>query len=83
MSRAFPFRPIGRDWVYWFYDDPKRVIHGTFFPLEDGGYAGPELLPRYVAVGESGGGDLYLLDTTADGLPVVCLSHETHAVEAE
>ena len=82
VSRAFPFCPIGRDWVYWFYDDPAEVISATRFPLEDGGYAGPALPPRYVVIGTSGGGDLYLLDTAADGLPVVCLSHETHAVEA-
>jgi hypothetical protein len=81
VSRMFPFRPIGLDRVYWFFDDPNRVIHGTRFPLEDGGYAGPALPPRYVAIGQSGGGDLYLLDTAAEGLPVVCLSHETHAVE--
>ena len=82
VSREFPFRPIGPDWVYWFYNDPNRVIHGTRFPLEDGGYAGPELLPRYVVIGESGSGDPYLLDTAADGLPVVLLSHETHAIES-
>jgi hypothetical protein len=41
LSRAFPFKPIGRDWVYWFFDDPDRVIGETRFPLEDGGYVGP------------------------------------------
>lgn len=81
VSRAFPFRPVGRDWVYWFYDDPLAVVRATRFPHEDGGYAGPPLPPRYVAVGESGAGDLYLLDLTGDGLPVVILSHETHEME--
>ena len=82
VSKAFPFRPIGPDRVYWFFDDPAEVVSATRFPLEDGGYAGPALPPRYVVVGASGGGDLYLLDTAAGGLPVALLSHETHAVEA-
>lgn len=83
VSRAFPFRPIGRDWVYWFYDDPGAVIDETLHPMEDGDYSGPALLPRYVVIGQSAAGDAYLLDLAGDGLPVACLSHETHAVEPE
>jgi hypothetical protein len=81
LSRAFPFKPIGRDWVYWFFNDPDRVIGSTLYPLQDGRYAGPDLLPRYVAIGQSAGGDPYLLDTASAESPVLCLSHETHAIE--
>ena len=83
VSRAAPFRPLGRDAVYWFYDDPDAVVGMTRSPHADAGYAGPGLPPRYVAIGDSAAGDAYLLDTLADGSPVACLSHETHAVEPE
>ncbi len=83
VSLNFPFRPIGRDRVYWFYDDPKRVIHDTLKPLADGGYNRVNWKNGYLAIGESAAGDLYVLDTTATALPVLCLSHETHAFEPE
>lgn len=38
VAASPPFRPIGNDWVYWFYDDPNRVIEGTLAPLADGDY---------------------------------------------
>ena len=84
VSRAFPFRPLGRDWVYWFADTPDAVVNNTRDPHFDGDYAGPALLPRYVAVGQSYCGDLYLLDLAAGpDWPVVNLSHETHAIGPE
>ena len=67
----------------WLFDHPESVVNSTRCPLDEGDYGGPELLPRYVAVGDSGAGDLWLLDLETDGTPVPCLSHETHAVEPE
>ncbi len=67
----------------WLFGDPESVINSTQCPLDGGDYHGPELLPRYVAIGDSGAGDLWLLDLEAEGNPVPCLSHETHAVEPE
>lgn len=81
-SIAFPFRPIGHDWVYWFYDDPERVIGATRAPLSDGEYDQTDWRGTFVVIGESGAGDLYLLDTPASS-PVYCLSHETHRIEPE
>jgi hypothetical protein len=82
VSREFPFRPLGRDAVYWFFNDPAAVIAATRTPL-GGEYPGAPLLPRYVAIGHSPAGDVYLLDLDAPGHSVVVLSHETHAVEPE
>lgn len=82
-AAAPPFQPIGRDWVYWFYDDPTRVIEGTLAPLADGDYDLAGWQPGYITIGQSGAGDLHVLNTTAAGLPVLCLSHETHAIEPE
>jgi hypothetical protein len=82
VSREFPFQPMGRDSAYWFYDDPAAVINTTRAPL-GGEYAGPDLLPRYVVIGDGPAGDAHLLDTEAAGAPVPVLSHETHAVEPE
>jgi hypothetical protein len=80
VSREFPFRPLGRDAVYWFFDDPVAVIEATQAPL-GGEYGGADLPPRYVAIGHGPAGDVYLLDLDAPGTPVLVLSHETHAVE--
>lgn len=81
VAASPPFRPIGHDWVYWFYDDPSRVIEGTLAPLADGGYDQSHWQAGYLTIGESGGGDLYVMDTTVADLPVLCLCHETHAIE--
>lgn len=83
VAVEFPFRPIGRDSVYWFYDDPARVIEGTLAPLADGEYDRAGWRDGFLTIGESAAGDLYILDTRAAGLPVLCLSHETHAIEPE
>lgn len=83
VAASPPFRPIGHDWVYWFYDDPTWVIEGTLAPLGDGGYDQSGWQAGYLTIGQSGAGDLYVMDTTADGLPVHCLCHETHAIEPE
>ena len=29
VSREFPFRPIGSDAIYWYYNHPERVIGAT------------------------------------------------------
>jgi hypothetical protein len=81
VSRAFPFRPIGRDVVYWFYNDPARVIGNTLEPLADGRYDRTGWQPGFVAIGHSPSGDPYVLDTATPGLPVLFLSHETHEIE--
>ena len=83
VAAAPPFRPIGRDWVYWFYDDPVRVIEGTLDPRADGGYDHSGWRAGYLAIGESAAGDPYLMDTAAAGLPVLCMSHESNAIEPE
>ncbi len=83
VSVEFPFRPIGRDWVYWFYDDPQAVIGETRAPLAYGDYDRHGWRDSFVVIGQSAAGDLYLLDTAAAGSTVFCLSHETHAIEVE
>jgi len=83
VSLTFPFRPIGRDWVYWFYDDPDRVIDGTIAPMADGDYDLAGWRGSYLTIGESGAGDLYVMDTADAVLPVHCLSHESHQIEPE
>ncbi|MCO6454378.1 MAG: SMI1/KNR4 family protein [Pirellulaceae bacterium] len=83
VAAAPPFRPIGRDWVYWFYDDPGMIIEGTLAPLPDGGYNRDGWRADYLCIGESAAGDSYVLDTVTPGLPVLCRSHETHRVEPE
>lgn len=83
VSRVFPFRPSRNDWVYWFYDEPDRVINETLSPLEDGEYDRADWKPGFVVIGQSACGDLYVLDTTQDGAPVFCLSHEDHSLVKE
>jgi hypothetical protein len=36
VSLAFPFRPVGNDWVYWLYNAPDAIIGGSRAPLADG-----------------------------------------------
>ena len=81
VATASLFRPIGRDCVYWFHDDPAAVISDTLAPLADGDYDRRGWRDGWLAIGHSAAGDLYVLDTRSGGLPVYCLSHETHAVE--
>ena len=83
VAREFPFRPIGIDGIYWFYQDQRRVIEETIAPLADGGYNLEGWQQGYVTIGRGPEGDLYVLDTQTEGLPVLCLSHETHAIEPE
>lgn len=82
LMLAFPFRPLGRDSVYWLYDDPDDVIRATREPLH-GYYEGAALLPTHVAIGETAMGDQYLLNLARTPWPVLCLSHETHEVEED
>lgn len=83
VAEASPFRPIGRDWVYWFYDDPTEVIESTLAPLPDGGYDKSGWQVGYLTIGQSAVGDLFVMDTRTTGLPIYCLSHETHTIELE
>ncbi len=81
VASEFPFRPIGRDCLYWFYNDPASVIGETLATVSEAGYERAGWQDGYLAIGNSAAGDTYVLDTRADGLPVHCLSHETNAVE--
>lgn len=81
VAEACPFRPIGRDAVYWFYDDPAWVIGETLAPLADGGYDRAGWRDGYLTIGASPAGDPYVLDTAAPGRPVLLLCHETHRFE--
>lgn len=85
LAGRFPFRPVNPDWVYWFYDDPNRVIENTIAPLEDGGYdprsPSSGWKPGFLTIGEGPAGDAYVMDTRAAGLPMHLLSHETLAFE--
>jgi len=83
VALEFPFHPIGRDSVYWFFNDPKSVIHGTLNPLCDGGYDRAGWRDGLLTIGEGAAGDLHLLDTKSEDFPVYCLSHETHTIEPE
>lgn len=80
MSQAFPFAPLGNDWVYWFLDDPARVIAETKAPLVDGDYSMSNWQPSYLAIGYSACGDVYFLDAARADSPVFCLSHEDHSI---
>lgn len=83
VAVASPFRPIGSDCVYWFFDDPNQVIEETLAPLSDGDYDKRGWQMGYLTIGNDGGGDLYVMDTSAPGLPVHCLSHESHQIEPD
>ncbi|MDX2038716.1 MAG: hypothetical protein SFX72_18870 [Isosphaeraceae bacterium] len=76
-ASATPFRPIGRDCVYWFFDDPASVVSETLAPLSDGGFDPGGLPPGLLAVGRSAVGDLYLLDTRDEALQVFTLTHDS------
>lgn len=83
VAASPPFRPLRGDSVYWFFAEPDRVIGGTLAPLADGDYDMAGWQNTYLTIGESGAGDLYVMDTAAAGLPVHCLSHESHEIEPE
>lgn len=83
LSLQFPFRAVGNDWVYWMYDDAERVIAGTQFPLEDGGYKQANWKSTFVVIGQSASGDPYLLDVALPDSPVYYLSHEDHSLGEE
>jgi hypothetical protein len=83
VATKSPFRPIGRDAIYWFFDDPQTVISETLAPLSDGEYDQTQWQNGFLAIGQSAAGDLYLLDTRSCDLPVLSLSHETHLLATE
>ncbi len=76
-----PFRAPRDDRIYWFIDGPAGVIEATLTPLADSQGEVTGWRPGYLGFGYGPGGDVYVLDTAAEGLPVHCLSHETLAVE--
>lgn len=80
LSLAFPFEPVGNDWIYWFYDAPERVIYATRYPHEDGHYDGSNWKSTYLVIGQSAAGDLYFLDIAREDSPVYCLSHEDYSI---
>lgn len=82
-SISFPFEPIGNDSVYWFFDDPESVIDSTRSPLDGSEYDRRNWKASFVAIGTSPSGDLYVLETATEALPVLCLSHETHEFDVE
>ncbi len=65
------------------FDDPDAVIDHTQAPMSEGNYDGTNWRPSYVAIGDSGAGDLYVLDTARIPAPVLVLSHEDHAITEE
>lgn len=83
VAAAPPFRPVRGDLVYWFFNDPNKVIEATIAPLADGDYDMTGWQYSYLTIGESGAGDLYVMDTAVADLPVHCLSHESHRIELE
>lgn len=75
--------PGGFDVTPWLFADPDDVNGNTQVPLSEGYFDKANWLPYYVAIGDSGAGDLYLLDTAQDPAPVLWLSHEDHAITPE
>lgn len=65
------------------FTDPDDVIGYTQAPLSEGHYDGANWRPSYVAIGDSGAGDLYVLDTAREPAPILWLSHEDHAITEE
>lgn len=83
VAAAPPFRPVRGDLVYWFFNDPNKVIEATIAPLADSDYDMSGWQYSYLTIGESGAGDLYVMDTAVADLPVHCLSHDSHRIEPE
>src|SRR5262245_21638744 len=82
VMKAFPFRAVGNDWVYWMYEDPERVIDATRRPL-GGCYEGKEWRLSCLVFGQGADGDPYLLDLDRTPSPVYCLSHETQLISSD
>ena len=80
LSLEFPFEPVGNDWVYWFYDEPERVINATRYPHEDSHYDHSNWKSSYLVIGQSAAGDLYFIDTILDNSPIYCLGHEDYTI---
>jgi hypothetical protein len=83
LATQYPFKPVGRDAVYWFFNDPQRVIEETRFPLCDSEYSGAGWKPSFLLIGHSPAGDVYVMDTAVSELPVLLLDHETHEIEPQ
>ena len=82
-SKQFPFRRIGNEDVYWFYDNPDAVIQNTRYPMIDGNYDIANWKPTYVIIGRGAAGDEHLIDTALVDSPVYLLSHEDRSIVEE
>ncbi|MDQ2686300.1 MAG: SMI1/KNR4 family protein [Armatimonadota bacterium] len=69
--------------TFGLFDSPDAVIGYTQAPLSEGDYDGANWRPSYVAIGDSGAGDLYFIDAAREPSPVFCLSHEDHMITQE
>ena len=83
VSQEFPFRTIGNERVYWFYDDPNSVIQNTRVPMSDGDYDMANWNPTYLIIGRGAAGDEHLIDTALAHSSVYLLSHEDHSIVEE
>lgn len=83
VSREFPFRRIGDEEVYWFYDDPEKVINATRSPMDASDYDMANWKPTYLVIGHGAAGDEHLIDTALAESPVYLLSHEDHSIVEE
>ncbi len=83
VSREFPFRPMGNEEVYWFYDDPEAVINTTRFPMSASDYDRTSWKPTYLVIGHGAAGDEHLIDTALTHSPVYLISHEDLSIVEE
>lgn len=83
VSREFPFRPIGNEEVYWFYDDPEKVINATRLPMYASDYDRANWKPTYLVIGHGAAGDEHLIDTALTHSPVYLISHEDLSIVEE
>jgi hypothetical protein len=88
LGRRLPedYRSIIREFggqIDGLFDDPDEVIQATRFPMDASDYDSENWKPSYIAIGDSGAGDLYLLDTAFESSPVYVLSHEDLSITAE
>ena len=82
-SREFPFRRMGNEEVYWFYDDPEQVINATRYPMNASDYDMTNWKPTYLTIGHGAAGDEHLIDTALTESPVYLISHEDLSIVEE
>lgn len=72
------------DYLVEFFDEPEDVLEATRSPMAEGDYNKTNWKASYVVIGESGAGDLYLLDTEREATsPIYVLSHEDQSLTEE